>query len=209
MSTLLHDLRVGWRQLRKRPAFAALAIISMALGIGANSAIFSLVDTVLLRPLPVRTPNQLFQIYGTQHKDADIDLQSYLNYKGYRDRNTVLSGLIAYRIAVASLSEGNQNERIWGYLVSGNYFDVLGVQPVLGRGFIAEEDRTPEASPVAILSYTCRQKRFGSDRSIIGRTVSINHKSFTVVGVAPQGFIGTEVAFAPQFWIPAHHGEID
>jgi macrolide transport system ATP-binding/permease protein len=202
VSILSHDLRFGWRQLRKRPAFTALAIISMALGIGANSAIFSLVDTVLLRPLPVRAPNQLFQIYGTQHKDADITLQSYLNYKDYRDRNTVLSGLITYRVAVASLSERSQNERIWGYLVSGNYFDVLGVQPILGRGFRAEEDKTPEASPVAILSYTCWQKRFGSDRSIIGRAVSINHKSFTVIGVAPKGFIGTEVAFAPQFWIP-------
>jgi predicted permease len=202
MSILSHDIRFGWRQLRKRPAFTALAIISMALGIGANSAIFSLVDTVLLRPLPVRAPNQLFQIYGTQHKDTDVTLQSYLNYKDYRDRNTVLSGLITYRIAVASLSERGQNERIWGYLVSGNYFDVLGVQPALGRAFLAEEDRTPEASPVVILSYNCWQKRFGGERSIIGRTVSINHKAFTVVGVAPAGFIGTEVAFAPQFWIP-------
>lgn len=202
MSTLTHDIRFGWRQLRKRPAFTALAIISMTLGIGANSAIFSLVDTVLLRPLAVRAPNELYQIYGTQHKDADITLQSHLNYKDYRDRNTVLSGLITYRIAVASLSDRGQNERLWGYLVSGNYFDVLGVQPILGRGFLAEEDKTPEERPVAILSYTCWQKRFGADRSIVGRTVSINHKNFSVVGVAPEGFIGTEVAFAPQFWIP-------
>jgi len=150
----------------------------------------------------VRAPNQLFQIYGTQHKDTDVTLQSYLNYKDYRDRNTVLSGAMVYRIVVASLSDRGQNERIWGYLVSNNYFDVLGVQPVLGRGFLADDDKTQGASPVVILSYSCWQKRFGADRSIIGRTVSINHKSFTVIGVAPPGFIGTEVAFASQFWIP-------
>lgn len=202
MSTLTHDLRFGWRQLRKRPLFTILAIASMALGIGANSAIFSLVDTILLRPLPVSEPRQLVEVYGTLHKGADITLQSWLNYKDYRDRNPVFSGLITYRVVVASLSHDGNNERIWGYLASGNYFDVLGVKPILGRAFTPEEDKTADAHPVAILSYACWQKRFASDPAIIGRTVSLNGRTFTIIGVAPKDFVGTEIAFAPQFWTP-------
>ncbi len=202
MPILSHDIRFGWRQLRKRPLFTLLAIISMALGIGANSAIFSLVDTVLLRPLPVREPEQLVEVYGTLHKDADITLQSYPNYKDYRDRNEVFSGLIAYRVVVANLSHDGNNERVWGYLASGNYFDVLGVRPVLGRAFTPEEDKTPDSHPVAVLSYGCWQKRFASDPSVIGRTVSFNNHPFIIIGVAPKDFVGTEIAYAPQFWTP-------
>ncbi|HEY2799938.1 MAG TPA: ABC transporter permease [Chthoniobacterales bacterium] len=202
MSTLLHDLRFGRRQLLKHPGFTALAIISMALGIGANTAIFSLVDTVLLRPLPVKNPSQLVELYGTMHRGADITLQSYPNYKDYRERNTVLSGLIAYRLCVTNLSRGATNERAWGYLVSGNYFDVLGVKPMLGRGFLPDEDKAPGAKPVAVLSYATWQKLFAGDPSAIGRTVTLNGRPYTIVGVAPKGFIGTEVAFAPQMWVP-------
>ena len=167
MSRLWQDIRFGWRQLLKHSSFTALAIISMGLGIGANTAIFSLVDTVLLRPLPVKDPGQLYQVYGTQHNGADITIQSYLNYKDYRDRNTVLSGLIAYRLAVVSLRHGGTNERAWGYLVTGNYFDVLGVKPILGRGFLAEEDRVPGAKAVTVLCYASWQKSFAGDPGVI------------------------------------------
>src|SRR5580765_2209127 len=202
MQTLFQDLRYGARQLLKRPGFTLLAIISMALGIGANTAIFSLVDTVAFRPLPVRNASELQELYGTLHNGADWTLQSYLNYKDYRDRNQVMSGLIAYRIAVANLSHNGNNERVWGTLVSSNYFDVLGVQPAIGRGFLLEEDQTPKSHPVAVLSYGCWQKRFASDPAIVGRTVSLNNVAFTVIGVAPKGFIGTEVAYAPEIWVP-------
>ena len=195
MQTLFQDLRYGARQLLKRPGFTFLAIVSMALGIGANTAIFSLVDTVVFRPLPVKNPSELQELYGTLNNGADISIQSYLNYKDYRDRNQVFSGLIAYRITVASLSHNGNNERVWGMLASGNYFDVLGVPPFLGRGFLPEEDQTPKSHPVTVLSYGCWQKRFGSDPSIIGKTVSLNNVVFTVVGVAPKGFVGTEVAY--------------
>ncbi|MBA2622938.1 MAG: ABC transporter permease, partial [Chthoniobacterales bacterium] len=201
MEKLFQDIRYGVRQLIKRPGFAALAVISMALGIGANTSIFSLVDTVLLRPLAVHEPARLTELYGTLHNGADITLQSYLNYKDYRDRNTVLSGLVAYRVVVSSLSHGGANQRVWGYLVSGNYFDVLGVKPALGRSFLSEEDQTPGSHPVAILSHGCWERRFGSDRAIIGQTVQFNSRPFTVIGVAPKGFIGTEVAFAPEMFI--------
>jgi hypothetical protein len=208
MQTLLQDLRYGSRQLLKRPGFTFLAIISMALGIGANTAIFSLVDTVLLRPLPVRNASELQELYGTLHNGTDIDLQSHLNYKDYRDRNQVFSGLIAYRFVVASLSHNGNNERVWGTVVSGNYFDVLGVPPLLGRGFRPEEDQTPSSHPVAVLSYNCWQKRFGADPSIVGKTVSLNNVAFTVIGIAPKGFIGTEVAYAPEMWVPLMMGPV-
>ena len=202
MESIIKDIRYGIRTLLRRPGFTAIALITLALGIGANTAIFSLVDTVLLRPLPVSHPEQLVELYGTLHNGADFTLQSYLNYKDYRDRNQVLSGLLAYRFAPMSLSHGGSNERVWGYLVSGNYFDVLGVPPVLGRGFLPEEDETPDSHPVAVMGYGCWQKRFAADPNIAGKTVSINNHNFTVVGVAPKGFVGTEVGFAPDLFVP-------
>src|SRR3954466_2524648 len=208
MQTLVQDLRYGARQLLKRPGFTLLAIISMALGIGANTAIFSLVDTVAFRPLPVRNASELQEVYGTLHNGADYTLQSYPNYKDLRDRNQVFSGLIAFRITVAGLSHNGNNERIWGTLASGNYFDVLGVPPLLGRGFLPEEDITPKSHPVVVLSYGCWQKRFGSDPMIVGRTVLLNNVPFTVIGVARKGFIGTDVAYAAEFWVPMMMGPV-
>ena len=202
METLLHDVRYGLRQLLKHPVFTILAVVSLALGIGANTAIFSLVNTVLLRPLPVKEPSQLIEVYGSLNNGADFSIQSYLNYKDYRDRNDVFSGLFVYRIVVASLSHSGSNERVWGYLASGNYFEVLGVKPILGRSFLPEEDQTPGSHPVVVLSYTCWQKRFAAEPAIVGRTILLNNHTFTVIGVAPKGFIGTEVAYAPEYWAP-------
>lgn len=202
MEKLLQDIRFGFRQLIKRPGFAALAIISMALGIGANTSIFSLVDTALLRPLAVKEPSQLIELYSTTNKGADWSLQSYLNYKDYRDRSDVFSGLFVYRVVVSSLTVNNSSQRVWGYLVSGNYFDVLGVKPMLGRAFSPEEDQTPDSHPVAVISYTCWQHRFGADPAIVGKTVQFNSHPFTIIGVAPKGFIGTEVAYDPEMFIP-------
>ena len=202
MEKLLQDIRFGIRQLLKKPGFAALAIISLALGIGANTSIFSLVDTVLLRPLPVQEPSRLAVLYGTLHNGADVTLQSYPNYKDYRDRNTVMSGLALYRVVMANLSHSGNNERAWGYLVTGNYFDVLGVKPFLGRSFLLEEDQTPGSHPVAILSYGSWERRFGSDPATVGKTTHFNGKPYTIVGVMPKGFIGTEVAYAPEMFIP-------
>ena len=186
----------------KQRGFAVLAIISMTLGIGANTSIFSLVDTALLRPLAVKEPSQLVELYGTLHNGTDWSLQSYLNYKEYRDRNTVFSGLFVYRVTVSSLTVNNSSQRVWGYLVSGNYFDVLGVKPMLGRSFLPEEDQTPDSHPVAVISYNCWQHRFGADPAIVGKTVEFNSRPFTIVGVAPKGFIGTEVAYDPEMFVP-------
>src|SRR5437764_3420571 len=202
MEALLQDIRFGFRQLLKQRGFAVLAIISMELGIGANTSIFSLVDTALLRPLAVKEPSQLVELYSTTNQGADWSLQSYPNYKDYRDRNTVFSGLFVYRVVVSSLTVNNSSQRVWGYLVSGNYFDVLGVKPMLGRAFLPEEDQTPDSYPVAVLSYNCWRGRFGSDPAIVGKTVEFNSRPFTIIGVAPKGFVGTEVAYEPEMFIP-------
>src|SRR5438477_2389050 len=202
MEKLLQDIRFGFRQLIKQPSFAALAILSMALGIGANTSIFSLVDTALLRPLAVKEPSQLVELYSTTNQGADWSLQSYPNYKDYRDRNTVFSGLFVYRLVVSSLTVNKSSQRVWGYLVSGNYFDVLGVKPMLGRAFLPEEDQTPDSHPVAVISYNCWQRRFGGDPAIVGKTVQFNSRPFTVIGVTPKGFIGTEIAYDPEMFIP-------
>jgi predicted permease len=201
MESLIKDIRYGFRNLIKRPGFTAVAVITLALGIGANTAIFSLISTVLLRPLPVAHPEQLVEVYGTTHRGADYTLQSYLNYKDYRDRNNVLSGLISYRMAPMSISHEGRNERVWGYLVSGNYFDTLGIHPYLGRYFLPEEDQTPGSRAVAVITYACWQKRFAS-QNVIGQPFRINGTTFTVVGVAPKEFSGTEVAYLPEVFVP-------
>src|SRR3954470_21022264 len=191
MDAFLQDVRFGWRQLLKRPIFTALALVSMALGIGANTTIFSLLETVLLRPLPVQEPSKLIAVDGTLPNGTDFTLQSFPNYKDYRDRSRSFDGFLAYRFVVASLSHNGVNERAWGFIVSGNYFDVLGVKPVLGRAFLPEEDRTPGSHPVVVLSDACWRKRFAADPAAVGRTLLINNRPFTIIGVAPKGFAGT------------------
>jgi predicted permease len=202
MHSIIKDIQYGIRNLFKRPGYTAIALLTLALGIGANTAIFSLVSAVLLRPLQVPHPEQLVEVYGTLHNGADDTIQSYLNYKDYRDRNRTLSGLMAYRFVPVSISQERRNERAWGYLVSGNYFEVLGVQPFLGRYFQPDEDKTLGTSPVAVISYGCWQKRFASDTNAVGKQLSINGRSFTVIGVAPKDFCGTEIAFAPELFVP-------
>ncbi len=203
MSTLIQDLRFSFRRLVKSPGFTVVALLSLALGIGANASIFSLVNTVLLRPLPATQPDQLVGVYGMVSGQSDVTLISYPNYTDYRERNEVFTDLLAYRFAPVSLSHSGTNERLWGYVVSGNYFDVLGVKPALGRTFTTEEDRTPNSHPVVVLSYGSWHRRFGGDPSIVGKTVLLNDHTFTIIGVAPKDFNGTEVAYAPELWAPA------
>ena len=202
METLFKDLRYGIRSLLKRPGFAAIAVITLALGIGANTAIFSLVNTVLLRSLPVDHPEQIVSVSLRAKGDA-LNAFSYPNYIDFRDRNQVLSGLLAYRFVPMSLSRGGNNERIWSYEVSGNYFDVLRVQAIKGRTFFAEEDRARLSHPVAVVSYTCWQRRFGADPDLVGKDVLLNNHQFKIIGIAPEGFKGTEFIYTPEMWIPA------
>ncbi|MBL8190479.1 MAG: ABC transporter permease [Acidobacteria bacterium] len=201
METLLQDIRFGIRRLLKSPAFSLVAILSLALGIGANTAIFSLVNLVLFRPLPVPNPEQIVSIAAVG-KEGAMAAHSYLNYVDLRDRNNVLSGLLAYRFAPMSMSRNGNNEKVWGYLVSGNYFDVLGVKPVRGRTFSPEEDKTRLSHPVVVISHSLWQTRFGGDANIVDSDILINGKQFKVIGVAPAGFKGTEVVYTPEIFVP-------
>jgi predicted permease len=198
---MFQDLRYGVRMLLKKKSFTVIAVLSLALGTGANTAIFSLINTVLLRPLPIQNPQQLVALNNTAENHL-FPTFSYPNYKDFRDRNDVFSGLIGYRFTPLSLSHDGVNERVWGYEVTGNYFEVLGVDAALGRAMSSDDDRTPGGHPIAVMSYKCWQQRFGRDQSIIGKDVIVNGRSYMVIGVAPQGFYGTEVISAPDLFFP-------
>ncbi|MFY9555113.1 MAG: ABC transporter permease [Blastocatellia bacterium] len=200
---MFQDLRYGARMLLKNKGFTMIAVLSLALGTGANTAIFSLINTVLLRPLPINNPGQLVALNNMSGRRAfpRFPTFSYPNYKDFRDRNEVLSGLIGYTFLPLSLSNDGVNERLWGYQVTGNYFEVLGVGPALGRMISSDDDQARGGNPICVVSYKYWQ-RFGGDPGIIGKNVIVNGRSFTVVGVAPKGFYGTEVISAPDMWFP-------
>jgi predicted permease len=201
MNTLLQDIRYGFRMLKRKPMFTAIAVLTLALGIGANSAIFTLVNTILLRPLPVAAPDELVSL-AVSGKNDSLQAFSYPTYRDYRDRNEVLSGLYATRLAPMSLSRDGNNERIWGVEVTGNYFDILGVGAVHGRTFRPEEDRTPLSHPVVVLSYESWQRRFGGDPATVGQQILINGHNFEIIGITPEGFSGTDLVYTPEVWVP-------
>ena len=209
MNGLLQDLRCALRQLRKSPAFTAVAVITLALGIGANTAIFVLLDQVLLRSLPVKDPERLVLLRFTGadrgHVSSRTDDALYFSYPMYRDlrdRNSVFSGLIATDAAQVGVQWHNEPELVYAELVSGNYFDVLGVLSAAGRLFVASDDVVPEANPVVVLSFAYWQRRFGGDHGIVGQTILINGRPFTVVGVARRGFHSAVMGDTPGIFIP-------
>jgi macrolide transport system ATP-binding/permease protein len=203
MQTFWQDLRYGARILWKRPGFTLIAVVTLALGIGANTAIFSLVNTALLRPMPVERPDQLVALNSVlSNGTQSLPVTSYPNYLDFRDRNKLLSGMLAFRSADVSLSNNGVNDRVWSYLATGNYFEVLGVKPALGRFFTPVDDKVRGGHPLAVLTYECWQKRFAGDPQAIGKTVLINARNFTIIGVAPPGFYGSEIIFRPEMWIP-------
>jgi predicted permease len=208
MNSLLQDLRYGARVLRKQPGFTFIATLTLALGIGVNTAIFSAASSLLLRPSPYAEPEKLAIVFtGAKQQPRVYDDFSYLNYLDYRDRNQSFSGLIAYRMTSAAISNtsGGSDDRaevVWGETVSGNYFDVLGAPPSLGRGFRPEEDLTPNTHPVVVLGHGLWRRRFNADPAIVGRSVYLNGHPFTVVGVAPEQFKGTKFALRMEFWVP-------
>jgi putative ABC transport system permease protein len=207
MSTFLQDLKYGIRLLTKSPGFTAVAALSLALGIGANTTIFTLINAVLLNPLPVDDPSQLVSVWTADQRNADGAFgflqTSPLNYQDYRDKNQVFSGLAAHQGLPLNISGGTGDpQQIFGEIVTGNFFDVLGAKPLIGRGFRPEEDKTPGAALVAVLGYGEWRKRYGGDPSILGRTITLNGQGFTVIGVMPNGFKGTNAIGAPSLWVP-------
>ncbi len=201
METLWHDLRYGFRVLRASPGFAAVAVLSLALGIGANTSIFSVVNAALLRPLPVAEPDRLVFVYNGS-RESPYSVSSYPDYIDYRDKNEVFSELLTYSSIVMSARADDQTDLLSGSIVSGNFFDALGVRAELGRTFLPEEDRTPNTHPVAVISHGLWQRRFGSDPGIAGQQLSLNGHQFTIVGVAPSGFEGPEVLETNDIYVP-------
>ncbi|HEX8186532.1 MAG TPA: ABC transporter permease, partial [Blastocatellia bacterium] len=203
MENLLKDIRYGIRMLVKSPGFTIVAVLSLALGIGANTAIFSIISAFLFAPLPVEEPSRLVSIFTTDVKNPGNLPVSHYNYIDYRDKNDVFTGVASYNFAAANLNKGaGETRQIFGMIVSGNYFDVLGVKPAYGRTFIPDEDKTPSTHPVVVLSYACWQRDFGGDASIVGKNISINRRDFNVVGIAPKDFKGTDIGDGPDFWSP-------
>jgi putative ABC transport system permease protein len=210
MNSLMQDLRYAIRQLRKKPGFTAVAVLTLALGIGANTAIFGLLDQALLRTLPVKEPDQLVLLrysgsgpQGHTHSRGDDKLCfSYPMYRDLRDRNTVFSGVIATTLTQAGVQWRNQPELASAEMVSGNYFDVLGVQPALGRLLVASDDAVPNGNPVGVLSFDYWQRRFGSDPAILSQSVLVNGHPFTVIGVAQRGFHSVVMGDTPDLFVP-------
>jgi predicted permease len=205
MDALWDDLKRSLRTLARNPGFTVVVVATLGLGIGANTAIFSLLDQVLLRSLPVEKPEELVLLDGPGvNMGARFGEQmfSYPMYRDFRDENQVFSGVIArYGIPLSLVHEG-QSERAAGELVSGNFFEVLGVKAAAGRTLQASDDVTPGAHPVAVLSHGFWQRRFGADPGVVGGTLSVNGHPFTMVGVAAAGFHGVEVGASPDLFLP-------
>jgi predicted permease len=208
VQTFWQDVRYGLRMLRKNPGFASIAILTLALGIGANTAIFSLMDQIMLRRLPVKNPGELVILRspgrGDGHVWTDGDAAqsfSYPAYKGLRDCPAV-SGMLARFAFDASIASRGQTERGLGELVSGNYFEVLGVQPAFGRLLTADDDRVPSGQPLVVLSHAYWTQHFGGDPGILNQTLLVNNTPLTVIGVAQKGFEGIQVGQTPQIFVP-------
>src|SRR5229473_3384552 len=198
----LQDLRFGLRMLRRSPGFSILAILCLTLGIGANAAVFSWVEGILFRPYPaVVHQEQLFALTGTALGEAD--LTSWPDLLDLQRSCTLVGSFIVTKIMGTTLSIGDRAEVTTGSIVSANYFDAIGVHPILGRGFEPGEDSGRNAHPVTVISYQLWKGRFKGDPQIIGKTQRLNNVVHTIVGVAPEGFYGTFVGWAMQFWVPA------
>ena len=202
MDDLARNLRYTIRGLRRSPGFTVVAIATLALGIGVNATIFSIVNSVLLRPLPVERPAELVNIYGHAVESTSHDAISYPNYLDYRAQTQTLDGLIAHTNFFANLSVDGSAELVIGEVVSDNYFDVLGVRPAIGRAFTRDELAAPGAAAVAILSHSFWQSRFGGDPGITRRTIRLNGTVYSIIGVAPEKFGGMFPAVTAQMWIP-------
>jgi macrolide transport system ATP-binding/permease protein len=201
VSTIGSDLRYAIRSLLKSPGLSLAAILSLGLGIGANTTIFTWVQAVLFRPIPVAADPDRILIPAMTSREGRNRSWSYPNYRDFRDRSRLVD-ITGQDDLTLSIAVDNQAERAWGALVSGNYFDVLGLRPAVGRLFTADDDKTPGGHPVIVLSHAYWQRRFAGDSSIVGRQVSVNNTPMTVIGVAPEGFIGSFLGLASSAWMP-------
>jgi predicted permease len=203
MQTFLQDLRFGFRILRRSPGFSILAILCLTLGIGTNAAVLSWIEGILIRPYPlVAHEDRMFALNATTRGATGYTGLSYPEFLDYEKNSTLFESFVIDKITGTTLSVGDRAERATGGIVSANYFDALGVQPILGRGFRPEEDTGRNAHPVTVISYRTWKDRYGSDPKIIGRTQYLNGVQHTIIGVAPEKFHGTFIGYSFSFWVP-------
>ena len=202
MTSLLQEIRYSLRVIAKSPGFAAIAILTLALGIGANTTIFSWINSALLNPVPgISNPDEVVSL--TLNKPGEKPFPfTYPDIEALRKGQQSLTGITACGFAQTSLAGKGKPERVWGMVASANYFDVLGVRPILGRGFLPEEDAKPGGAPVAVISYRLWQARFGSNPEIVGQTIGINQHPYTIVGVTPAVFQGSQTGVRTDIWVP-------
>jgi len=209
IETTLQDLRFGLRMLRRSPGFSLLAILCLTLGIGANAAVFSWVEGILFRPYPlVSHQEQLLALTGTARGESGPTSISWPDLLDLERSSTLIDSFIVNKIMGTTLSVGDRAERMTGSIVSANYFDAIGVHPILGRGFESGEDVGRNAHPVTVISYQLWKGKYKGDPQIVGKTERLNGVIHTIVGVEPEGFYGTFVGWAMQFWVPASMEEI-
>ena len=200
---MIQDLRFALRLLAKERWFTTVAVVSLALGIGANTAIFSLINTLMLRQLPVRESRQLVQFLSAYPGDPRMNVFPWTSYESFRDRNRSFSDVVASAPARFAVSrDGSEAQTVDGEYVSGNFFTGLGVEPAVGRMIGPQDDRIGDGAAVAVLSWSYWSSRLASDRAIVGRQILVNSVPVNVVGVAAQSFSGTEVAVHPDVWVP-------
>jgi predicted permease len=199
MESIIGDIRLALRQLRKSPGFTIAAVLTLALAIGANAVVFAVLNALILRPLNVPHAQSLYTIEHGADKDEGF---SYPDYLDLRDRNRSFDGLTAYILAPVGLDTGKNPSQAWTYEVTGNYFDALGIQPFLGRFFHNADEHGPNSAPYLVISYAYWHSHFQDDRGVVGRVVQVNKHPFTILGVAPQEFRGTLLFFSPDLWVP-------
>src|SRR5829696_5208201 len=207
MENFFKDIRYGVRILSKNPGVTLVAVITLALGIGANTAIFSGVSAFLMRPLNVPNAGALIRPMEMAEDRGLTDEFSYPDFVDYRNQSASFTGLAGEDMLQAAIDAENQNDVIWGQVVSANYFDVLQVTPILGRKFLPDENKTPGANPVVVLSHSFWQRRMAADPNVVGKTVELNNRAYQVIGIAPQDFAGTKFALALDFWTPISMAE--
>ena len=204
MATWLQDVRYAFRQLRKSPGFAIAALLTLAMAIGANAVVFSVLNGLVLRPLNLPQAESLYLLERVTDNDTTL---SYPDYVDLRERNQSFDGLTASAFSQVSLNSGEGPSLIWGVEASTNYFDVLRIQPYLGRFFHDSDDHGPNSAPYIVLSYAYWHTHFRDDRSVLRRVVELNQHPFTIIGVAPPMFRGTIVFISPEFFVPLLNAE--
>jgi predicted permease len=202
MVGIREDLGYALRAITRNRGLTTAAVLSLALGIGANTTVFTLLNAIFLQPLPVQDPSRLVTLHTTDPRNPGLLLCSYPNYKDYRDRNQVFSSLLIYSPVTVTMTGHGDPQLLMGQLVSANYFSTLGVRLAIGRGFLPEEDETPGAHAVAVLSYALWKRIYGGDPLVTSRTILLNNRSYRIVGVAPPEFHGLNALYAADVWAP-------